>query len=161
MPKRRGRRNPLIHSPSDKARSKNIELLMHEGYPRNRAVAAAYRNQREEQRRRGLPITPYRRKGRHLSRRNPAEASLPQAGAWLTGGALVGAGLGALTTTPRTTGALNGATTGVAIVAVGGIITAIFSKKYRDVGITAAGIGLGGLVLAGIISSLIPKPAGT
>jgi hypothetical protein len=69
-------------------------------------------------------------------------------------GALVGAGLGALTYTPRTQGALGGATTGVALTGVGGLVVAIASDKNRGAGLATAGIGLGGLVLVGIVAGL-------
>lgn len=139
--RRRGRRNPLLQGSSDKVRSKNIAKLRHEGYDRKQAVAIAYRVQRENRRR----------------HRNPQASSMAEAGAWLTGGALVGAGIGALSQTPATTGALTGATSGVALVGVGGILVAIFSKKHRDAGITAAGLGLGGLVIAGLLSAIVGR----
>jgi hypothetical protein len=51
---------PLIHSTTDKARSKNIETLINDGYPRKQAVAIAYRVQRHEMERRHAH-TPRRR----------------------------------------------------------------------------------------------------
>ena len=69
-------------------------------------------------------------------------------------GALVGAGLGALTYVPRTQGALGGATTGVALTGVGGLVVAIVSDKNRGAGIATAGIGLGGLALLGIVAGV-------
>ena len=41
---------PLIKSPSDEARQKNIAEMIHSGHPINQAVAAGYSNQREAQR---------------------------------------------------------------------------------------------------------------
>lgn len=70
-------------------------------------------------------------------------------------GALVGAGLGALTFVPRTEGALGGAATGVAVTSVGGIVVAIVSDKNRGAGIATAGIGLGGLVLLGLVGGIV------
>jgi hypothetical protein len=77
---------------------------------------------------------------------------------WLGIGALVGGGLGALMYTPRGWGALGGASTGVAVTAVGGLVAAAVSKPNRGAGIAAAGIGLGSLVIVGIASSLLRGP---
>jgi hypothetical protein len=79
---------------------------------------------------------------------------------YLAIGGLVGAGLGALVGGPTVgTGALNGAASGVAITGVGGLVVAIFSEKNRSPGLATAGIGLGGLVLFGIVTSLVGKAA--
>jgi hypothetical protein len=77
---------------------------------------------------------------------------------WLGGGAVVGAGLGALTAANKPTGALSGAMSGVALVGVGGLVVAVISKANRPAGFATAGIGLGGLALLGLATSLI-KPA--
>lgn len=41
---------PLIKSPSDAARQKNIKEMIEAGHPVNQAVAASYHNQREAER---------------------------------------------------------------------------------------------------------------
>lgn len=41
---------PLIKSPTDEARQKNIAEMIHSGHPINQAVAAGYANQREAER---------------------------------------------------------------------------------------------------------------
>jgi hypothetical protein len=74
---------------------------------------------------------------------------------WLGIGALVGAGLGAALSTPRTTGALNGGASGVAITSIGGLVVAAFSPSNRGAGIAAAGIGLGSLAIIGVTMSLV------
>jgi hypothetical protein len=96
---------------------------------------------------------------RHRGLGNPAASSdVGTAFTWLGGGAIVGAGLGALTQTPRPAGALNGAAAGVALVGVGGLVVAIIDPSSRSSGFATAGIGLGGLALLGLTMSLI-KPA--
>ncbi len=104
-------------------------------------------------------------KRRHLARRNvgignPSSSDVATALHWLGGGAVVGAALGAITTAPITTGALNGAAGGVAIVGVGGLVVAIFDKSARPAGFATAGIGLGGLALLGLVGALV-SPAVT
>jgi hypothetical protein len=38
---------PLVNSATDKARTKNIRILIHEGYPQKQACAIAYSIQRD------------------------------------------------------------------------------------------------------------------
>ena len=99
---------------------------------------------------------------RHRGLGNPVNSSdLSTTFKWLGGGALVGAGLGALTYRPVTSGALGGAYAGVAIVGVGGIVVAVVSAQNRSEGIATAGIGLGGLALLGLVQNIaggVTKP---
>ena len=89
---------------------------------------------------------------------NPVDSSgVPTALTWLGGGAVVGAGLGALTAPNKPVGALSGAMSGVALVGVGGLIVAVVSKPNRPAGFATAGIGLGGLAILGLVTS-IAKP---
>jgi hypothetical protein len=96
---------------------------------------------------------------RHRGLGNPIGSSdVSDALGYLAIGGLVGAGLGALVGGPTlATGALNGAASGVAITGVGGLVVAIFSEKNRSPGLATAGIGLGGLVLFGVVTSLVNR----
>jgi hypothetical protein len=99
----------------------------------------------------------------NLARRgfgNPDTSGVPTALTWLGGGAVVGAGLGALTQPNRPVGALNGAASGVALVGVGGLVVAIFDKSARPAGFATAGIGLGGLALLGLVMNLTKSATG-
>lgn len=96
-----------------------------------------------------------RRRRTGLSNPNIGSNDVGTAVGYLGLGALIGAGLGALTYTPRTQGALGGAATGVAVTGVGGLVVGIVSDKNRGAGIAAAGIGLGGLALLGLVGSLV------
>ena len=105
---------------------------------------------------------------RSLARRRQTGLSNPNIGSndvgtavgYLGLGALVGAGLGAVAYVPRTQGALGGATTGVAVTGLGGLIVAIVSDKNRGAGLATAGIGLGGLVLLGLVGGIARGAAG-
>jgi hypothetical protein len=147
---------PLEHSSTDAARGRNIAKLRREGMPRDRAVAAAYREQRAAKKR-----------NRRRARRNPSYGSTETAVSSALGalilGALVGAGAGALTQSPAATGALTGAESGVAVTAVGGLVVSIFSDKNRLSGLATAGIGLGGLALFAVASNILAlgKVSGT
>lgn len=99
-----------------------------------------------------------RRSHRGLGNPIAYSGDVPTALTWLGGGAVVGAGLGALTAANKPTGALQGAMSGVALVGVGGLVVAVFSKANRPAGFATAGIGLGGLALLGLATNLI-KPA--
>ena len=92
---------------------------------------------------------------RHRGLGNPTSSSdVSTALSWLAGGALVGAGLGAVSSTPRTTGALTGAYSGVALVGVGGLGAAVVSPKNRGAGFATAAIGLGGLATLAVVSNV-------
>jgi hypothetical protein len=150
---------PLEHSSTDAARSRNIGRLRREGYPPKQAAAIAYKEQRKSMKR------SRRRRSTGLARvrRNPDPGAVPSAIGALTLGALVGAGAGAITQSPAAQGALAGTQVGVAVTGVGGLLVAIFSEKSRMAGLATAGIGLGGLALFGLASTLISasKPATT
>jgi hypothetical protein len=150
---------PLEHSSTDAARSRNIAKLRHEGYPVRQAAAIAYKEQRKAMKKLARRR---RRTGLALAKRNPStENAVTSALGALTLGGLIGAGAGALTQTPAATGALTGAESGVAVVGVGGLVVAIFSDRSRLTGLVTAGMGLGGLALLGIITSIVQRPAGT
>jgi hypothetical protein len=148
---------PLEHSSTDAARSRNIAKLRREGYPARQAAAIAYKEQRKAMKK----LARRRRTGLARARRNPStEDAVTSALGALTLGALVGAGAGALTQTPAATGALTGAESGVAVTGVGGLVVAIFSEKNRLTGLVTAGMGLGGLAILGVVTSIVAaKPA--
>lgn len=101
-----------------------------------------------------------RRRRTGLGNPNIGSSDVSTALGYLAIGGLAGAGLGAVLGGPTVAqGALNGATTGVAVTGVGGLVVAIVSDKNRGAGLAAAGIGLGGLVLLGVAVSLVNRTA--
>ena len=96
-----------------------------------------------------------RRRRTGLGNPNVADGVAP-ALMWLGGGALVGGGIG-VAMAPATPGpaVVSGAMSGVALVATGGIVTAIFSKPNRSAGLAAAGIGFGGIMLLSMVGAAV------
>ena len=133
---------PLARGSSSKTISKNIRRLRADGYPQKQAVAVAMRKAGKSRRR---------------GRRNPTSTTGTALG-YLAEAAVVGAVVGAIfNLSAPGPSALSGAQSGVALAGIGGLLFGIFDKKKRDVGFVTAGVGLGGLVLLSIVSSLIPK----
>ena len=155
---------PLMHGYSDKTRSRNIEKLRHEGYPRSQAVAIAYKIQREELRKRHMSSRKLSRRGdRGLAYANPMKGDAITTGLVALGvGAGIGGGLGAIggsmaTPSDPVAGAVGGATIGVGLTSVGGFIVGLVSEKRRNAGFAAAGIGLGSLIVLNLVVGLAGK----
>ena len=139
---------PLIEGYSDKTRSKNIARLMHEGYPRKRAIRVGYEIQRRNLRRAGLST-------RRVARRNPiSRHRIKHQGIgwwWLGGGAAMGAS-GALLfdsfqpTHPNGKAmAFDALAYGGAAMALGGILGGFERRSWATaiLGLVAGGIAYG------------------
>lgn len=73
--------------------------------------------------------------------------------------ALLGGSIGALTHTPRSTGALAGAQGGLALATAGSLIVALVSKPLREQGFVTAGVGLLAILGLGLVQNVLPPPS--
>lgn len=90
--------------------------------------------------------------------------ALAEAISWVAGGAVLGAGLGAVGSAFNNNAAVlpaveNGAGIGVGLVSIGALVVALANPRAREEGLETAGLGLGALVLGGILGSLANKAA--
>lgn len=101
-----------------------------------------------------------RHRDRGLAYANPTSGSAITSGLVALGvGAGVGGGLGAIAGSTQTPsdpmgGAVSGASVGVGLTALGGFVVGLVSPKHRNSGFAAAGLGLGGLLVANLVMGL-------
>lgn len=122
---------PLRHDASNASRSRNIEMLIDDGYPRKQAVAIAYRIQRQ------AGDTPMRR---HSARRNPPldwMTLLLAAGA----GAAVGAYTGRAAQATMISGGLLGAGIGAGVGGVAALMKGNVTEAVAAAALLGAGVG--------------------
>lgn len=154
---------PLKRGFGDETRSHNIAKLRHEGYPPKQAAAIAYKIQREELKRHHMSRKIARRHDRGLAYANPMKGDAITSGLVALGvGAGVGGGLGAIggsmqTPSDAVGGAVAGASVGAGLTALGGFVVGLVSQKHRNAGFAAAGLGLGGLLVLNLVTTLSTK----
>jgi hypothetical protein len=144
---------PLRYDSSDRSRSKNIRQMIHDGLPRNQAVAAAYRIQRESKR-----------------RRNPVQAPTSQIGniaaavAVLTAGTAAGAVIGSAISPAappgnKTVGALEGAGLGILVTSFSALVAGRLSPKWKRVADLTGLMGAGVVTGMALLGAAAMKPA--
>jgi hypothetical protein len=113
-----------------------------------------------------------RRPHRKVVRRNPI-GDTGRAIGYLTTGGLIGAGAGAVMNAIGSPcgdknpallcgagwGAVQGASWGLGIVSLGALVVAAANDRKRELGLVTAGLGLGGLIILGVASSMIARSA--
>jgi hypothetical protein len=122
---------PLRHDASNASRSRNIETLIHDGYPRKRAVAISYRIQREAE---GAPMR------RRHARSNPKIDWMPLILGAVAGGA-VGAYTGRASTATMTSGGALGAGIGAGVGGVAALMKGEVTSAFLGVLGLGAGVG--------------------
>lgn len=134
---------PLRRDSSDQSRSENIRQMIHDGLPRDRAIAAAYRIQRDAKRK-GNPI---------MTPPSSNVGNIAAAVGILAAGTALGAALGraASPATPpgnKTVGAFEGAGLGILVTSFAGLVVSHASPKWKRVA------DLTGLIGAGVVTGM-------
>jgi hypothetical protein len=114
-----------------------------------------------------------RRPHRKVVRRHNPSGDAGRAVGYLATGGVIGAGAGAILNALNSPcagqnpallcgagwGAVQGASWGLGIVSLGALVVAAANERKRELGLVTAGLGLGGLIVLGVASSMVARTA--